>query len=480
MHPLQKQNHLYWRAGFGPVPAQLGFTGNFQPDKAFKEMLNASANPPEPFTIIEKLLAGMGQNPEAAMRQEQMSGDKTMETAERRKAIQQKNRQGIRDLNLAWMNQMIESPAQLREKMAFFWHGHFACRTQNSFFSQQLLNTIRTHALSDFGTLLAEVSKSAAMLQFLNNQQNRKYSPNENFAREVMELFTMGRGNYTEQDVKEAARAFTGWGFNLAGAFQFRQNQHDEGLKTILGKTGNFDGEAVLKLLLEQPATAKFICTRLFRFFVNDTINTKQVDWLAKRFFDNGYQIKSLLTDLFTADWFYAKENTGTRIKSPVELWVGIRRQIPMQLANPEAQLLVQRALGQVLFYPPNVAGWPGGKTWIDSSSLLLRMRLPQLFSSSEGIEINFKADDDTEMGQGKRNSANMNRYKIKVDIDWKQAFAALEKIPEKDRYLQLAAGFLQSGRLPEQSFIEPFIGRENYQANLAVAFTSLPEYQLC
>ena len=131
-------------------------------------MLNASANPPEPFTIIEKLLAGMGQNPEAAMRQEQMSGDKTMETAERRKAIQQKNRQGIRDLNLAWMNQMIESPAQLREKMAFFWHGHFACRTQNSFFSQQLLNTIRTHALSDFGTLLAEVSKSAAMLQFLN------------------------------------------------------------------------------------------------------------------------------------------------------------------------------------------------------------------------------------------------------------------------------------------------------------------------
>jgi uncharacterized protein (DUF1800 family) len=364
--------------------------------------------------------------------------------------------------------------------MAFFWHGHFACRTQNSFFSQQLLNTIRTHALSDFGTLLAEVSKSAAMLQFLNNQQNRKYSPNENFAREVMELFTMGRGNYTEQDVKEAARAFTGWGFNLAGAFQFRQNQHDEGLKTILGKTGNFDGEAVLKLLLEQPATAKFICTRLFRFFVNDTINTKQVDWLAKRFFDNGYQIKSLLTDLFTADWFYAKENTGTRIKSPVELWVGIRRQIPMQLANPEAQLLVQRALGQVLFYPPNVAGWPGGKTWIDSSSLLLRMRLPQLFSSSEGIEINFKADDDTEMGQGKRNSANMNRYKIKVDIDWKQAFAALEKIPEKDRYLQLAAGFLQSGRLPEQSFIEPFIGRENYQANLAVAFTSLPEYQLC
>lgn len=480
MNPLQKQNHLYWRAGFGPAPAQLGFTGHFQPDKAFKDLLKASANAPEPFTIIEKLLAGMGQNPEAAMRQEQMTGDNSKEAAERRKAIQQKNREGIRELNLAWLQQMMESPAQLREKMAFFWHGHFACRTQNSFFSQQLLNTIRTNALSDFGTLLAEVSKSAAMLQFLNNQQNRKFSPNENFAREVMELFTMGRGNYTEQDVKEAARAFTGWGFNQAGEFQFRRNQHDEGIKTILSKTGNFEGDQVLKLLLEQPATARFICTKLYRFFVNDTVNTKQADWLAKRFFDSGYNVTSLLTDLFTADWFYAKENIGTRIKSPVELWVGIRRQIPMQLANQNVQLLVQRALGQVLFYPPNVAGWPGGKTWIDSSSLLLRMRLPQLFSSGEGIEINFKADDDAEMGQGKRDPANMNRYRIKADIDWKQAFSSLDKMPEKDRYQQLAAGFLQSSRLPEQSFMEPFIGRENYEANLAVAFMSLPEYQLC
>jgi len=480
MHPLQKQNHLLWRAGFGPGAGQLGFTGNFQPEKTFIDLLKASEKTPVPFTIIEKLLAGMGQNPEGAMRQEQMTGDNSKEAAERRKAIQQKNREAIRDLNLAWLNKMIESPAQLREKMAFFWHGHFACRTQNSFFSQQLLNTIRTHALSDFGTLLAEVSKSAAMLQFLNNQQNRKYSPNENFAREVMELFTMGRGNYTEQDVKEAARAFTGWGFNQAGEFQFRRNQHDEGSKTILGKTGNYDGEQVLKILLEQPATAKFICTKLYRFLVNDTVNTKQVDWLAKRFFDSGYQIKQLLTDLFTADWFYAKENTGTHIKSPVELWVGIRRQIPMQLANEEVQLLVQRALGQVLFYPPNVAGWQGGKTWIDSSSLLLRMRIPQLFASAEGIEMNFKADDDAEMGQGKRNPANMNRYRIKADIDWKQAFAAIEKIPEKTRYQQIAAGFLQTEKLPEQSFMDQFTGNENRDANLAVALMSLPEYQLC
>ncbi len=480
MHPLQKQNHLYWRAGFGPGAGQLLPSGSFKPEKAFGELLSASEKTPEPIRVVENMLEVIGQNPEGAMRQDQMTAGNSKEAAERRRLIQQKNREAIREINLAWINEMMESPAQLCEKMAFFWHGHFACRTQNSYFSQQLLNTIRTHALSDFGTLLTEVSKSAAMLQFLNNQQNRKFSPNENFAREVMELFTLGRGNYTETDVKEAARAFTGWGFNQKGDFQFRPNLHDEGSKTILGKTGNFNGEQVLKILLEQQGTARFISKKLYRFFVNENVNDRHVDWLAKRFFENGYQIKPLLTDIFTQDWFYARENVGTRIKSPVELWVGIRRQVPMKLANREVQLLVQRALGQVLFFPPNVAGWPGGKNWIDSSSLLLRMRIPQLLTSTEGIEINFKADDDTEMGQGKRDPANMNRYKIKAQIDWKRAFASFEKLTEKDRYNHIAAGFLQTTTLPEQAFMEQFIGKENYEANLAVALMSLPEYQLC
>lgn len=477
MHPLQKQNHLYWRAGFGPGPDQLANTVNFKPRKAFGELWKASEKAPENFNILENLAEAMGQNMGGAMQKEQMAN--TEQTAERRKALQQKNREGIRDLNLAWLDQMINNPAQLREKMAFFWHGHFACRTQSSFFQQQLINTIRTHALSDFGTLLTEVSKSAAMLQFLNNQQNRKNSPNENFAREVMELFTMGRGNYSEQDVKEAARAFTGWGFNLSGEFQFRRFQHDEGNKTILAKNGNFNGDDVLKILLEQPATSTFICTKLYRFFVNDNVNTKHVDWMAKRLFESGYQIKTLLTDIFTSDWFYEKENVGTHIKSPIELWVGIRRQIPMQLSNQQAQLLIQRALGQILFYPPNVAGWPGGKTWIDSSSLLLRMRIPQLLTSTDGIEINFKADDDTEMGQGKKQGGNMNRYKINAQIDWKKAFESLEKITEKDRYQILSAGFLQTEKLPEQIFMEQFIGKDNYLVNMSVALMSLPEYQL-
>src|SRR5690606_8428790 len=164
--------------------------------------------------------------------------------------------QDLKSLNLSWLNQMINSEAQLREKMSFFWHGHFSCRVVNIFFQQQLLHEIRTNALGDFGSLLRGVSKSAAMLLFLNNQQNRKQSPNENFAREVMELFTMGRGNYSEQDVKEAARAFTGCGTNAKGEFVNGNNAHGEGEKTFLGQTGNCDGDDMIDIILEQKATA--------------------------------------------------------------------------------------------------------------------------------------------------------------------------------------------------------------------------------
>ena len=178
---------------------------------------------------------------------------------------------------------MINSEAQLREKMSLFWHGHFACRVMNIYFQQQLLDIIRENALGNFGDLLHEVSKSPAMLSFLNNQQNKKQHPNENFAREVMELFTMGRGNYTEEDVKEGARAFTGWGFNLQGEFVYRPFQHDNGKKTFLGKTGNFDGDDIIDILLEQKQTAKFISQKIYKYFVNDTPDIEKIEWLAEQ-----------------------------------------------------------------------------------------------------------------------------------------------------------------------------------------------------
>jgi uncharacterized protein (DUF1800 family) len=339
--------------------------------------------------------------------------------------------------------------------------------------------------LGNFKDLLRAVSKSASMLQFLNNQQNRKQHPNENFAREVMELFTMGRGNYTENDVKEAARAFTGWGFNPQGEFVFRRNQHDDGSKTVLGKPGNFDGNDIIDLLLEQKQTAKFITKKVYKYFVNDTVDEARVEWLSNRFYQSGYEIKTLLEDIYTSDWFYAEKNIGTKIKSPVELLAGIRRFLPMQMENDQSQLLFQRTLGQILFYPPNVAGWPGGKSWIDSSSLMLRLRIPQILTANEAMDIRPKADDDVMMGQMMEGAKRM-KDAVKggtATIDWTAVNKIFEKVPRERLLENISAAVLQTKGEVSDKVLNKYINtqsRENYIKSAIVNLMSTPEYQLC
>ena len=219
-----KNQHLLWRAGFGPAVEQLKDLDEFSPQQFYKALAKASGKKPDYINVADNYLQGlmMGIDQVGRVQQKEL-------TPEEKKKRQQKNREGVRNLNLYWLNEMVNSGAQLREKMAFFWHGHFACRNLNVFYQQGLLDIIRRNALGNFGTLLKEVSRSAAMLNFLNNQQNRKGHPNENFAREVMELFTLGRGHYSEDDIKDAARAFTGWGATAQGDFIFRRGQHDYG-----------------------------------------------------------------------------------------------------------------------------------------------------------------------------------------------------------------------------------------------------------
>src|SRR6476646_7829725 len=214
-----KNQHLMWRAGFGPAVEQLNDLNKFSSKQLYKALQKASSKTPVALDAAGDYLNGLMMGIGEAGRQQKE------DNAETRKERQQKSREGIRNLNLFWLNEMVNSEAQLREKMAFFWHGHFACRNLNIFFQQELLDIVRRNALGNFRDLLHEVSKTGAMLNFLNNNQNRKDHPNENFAREVMELFTMGRGNYTEHDVKESARAFTGWAFDLKGEFIFRRFQ---------------------------------------------------------------------------------------------------------------------------------------------------------------------------------------------------------------------------------------------------------------
>ena len=481
--PVSKQlenQHLLWRAGFGPAIYQLNDLTNSSPQELYKGLQKTSSKKPEYLEAAGNYLQGLMLGiQEAGRQQKEMS-------AEQKKELRQKSREGIRNLNLYWINEMVHSDAQLREKMSLFWHGHFACRNLNVFFQQQLLDVIRRNAVGNFRDLLHEVSKTGAMLNFLNNNQNRKDHPNENFAREVMELFTMGRGNYTEQDVQEAARAFTGWGANAKGEFVFRRFQHDDGSKTVLGKRGNFDGDEVLEILLDQRQTAKFISQKIYRFFVNDMIDQQKADWLADRFYKNDYDIGSLMEDIFTSDWFYDEKNIGCKIKSPVELLVGIQRMLPMKLENEEALLLLQRLLGQILFYPPNVAGWPGGKTWIDSSTLMMRMRIPQLINDRDEFDIKPKADDDQMMGRNDddiKTTLGRKARPINAEIDWSRNLQYYNNIPRGELANDIAGNLLQTKKAVSAGIIGEYSDdsdKGSFIKTATIQIMSTPEYQLC
>jgi uncharacterized protein (DUF1800 family) len=488
-----KNQHLMWRAGFGPAVEQLGDLSSFTPKQFYKALVKAADKKPEYIDVADDYLKGLMMGIEEVGRQQKKEMDK-----DERKMVQQKNREGVRNLNMYWMHEMVNTASQLREKMAFFWHGHFACRNLNVFYQQGLLDVIRKNALGNFGTMLKEISKSAAMLNFLNNQQNRKDHPNENFAREVMELFTLGRGNYTENDIKEAARSFTGWGANVKGEFQFRKFQHDFGSKTVLGRTGNFDGGEVLDILLQEKQTAKFITQKIYKFFVNEKVDADKVNWLADRFYKNEYDIAKLMEDIFTSDWFYEEKNIGAQIKSPVELLVGIQRMLPMKLENEEALMLLQRVLGQLLFYPPNVAGWPGGKAWIDSSSLMMRMRIPKLINDIDEMNVSAKDDDDTMMGMkdgnvpmnpikkgGAKNAKGYGggRQQINANVDWSLYVKNYESVPRENLAETISKVLLQTKSSVSIDLIKQFsdqTGRENFIKTATMQIMCTPEYQLC
>jgi uncharacterized protein (DUF1800 family) len=470
-----KNQHLLWRAAFGPMIENVNQLADVSQKELYKILVKTSSKKPVALIVATNTYDGL-------VKGIQDLGQMQKLTREQKKQFRKQSADDIKNLNLTWLGEMINSETQLREKMSLFWHGHFACRVVNIYFQQQLLNVIRENALGNFGDLLREVSKTPAMLSFLNNQQNRKQHANENFAREVMELFTMGRGNYTETDVKEGARAFTGWGFNLKGEFVQRPFQHDNGNKTFLGKTGNFDGDDIIDIILEQKATAKFITNKIYKFFVNDEVDEDKIESLADGFYQSNYDLQKLMDEIFLSDWFYEEKNVGTRIKSPVELIVGVRRLIPMELERPEAQLLFQKVLGQILFYPPNVAGWPGGKNWIDSSALMFRMKLPQILTNSEEFLIAPKDDDDVMMGkEGADKMVKANQ--LNVNVDWTSVLDAFNKVKKENLQQKVNDLVLQTKNSINPNVLKRYLdntSREGFIKSSMVELMSTPEYQLC
>ena len=277
-----------------------------------------------------------------------------------------------------WMQVMLRTEHPLRERLTLFWHGHFTSghRDVRNSYHMYLQNTLlRRHAAGSFRDLLHAVSKDPAMLEYLDNRQNRKGHPNENYAREVMELFTLGVGNYTEDDIKEAARALSGWTF-AGNRFVDNKGQHDDGAKTIFGKTGNFDGDQFLELLLAQEAAPRHIADRVFRYFAHDYPNDAVIGGLARTLARNDWEMRPMLRQLFRSQAFYGKYARGTQVKSPVVLLVSLVRSLEM---NPDVMIgasVLAAQLGQNLMDPPNVKGWPGGRDWINTSILFERYNL--------------------------------------------------------------------------------------------------------
>ena len=275
-----------------------------------------------------------------------------------------------------WANRMLLTQRPLEEKMTLFWHGHFATSEEKvrDFRKMHLQNELfRTQATGNFRSLLIAVAKDPAMLAYLDAGVNVKGAPNENFAREIMELFTMGVGNYSELDIREAARAFTGW--NYQGVkFVMNPALHDNDPKTVLGRTGNFDGEQVIDIILSQPVTSEFVAGKIYQYFVREDLSPALRVRLGRLLRDSNYEIAPFLETIFLSRDFYSDASVATRIKPPVELVISTYRKMGMKEIPgiPDFNDLTD-AMGQKLLFPPNVAGWAQGRSWITPGLLLLR-----------------------------------------------------------------------------------------------------------
>lgn len=278
-----------------------------------------------------------------------------------------------------WANRMVASDNPLQEKMALFWHGHFAVNESKVRDYRKLLMELELfHEMGtdSFRGLMLAVAQDPAMLSFLDASVNVKGAPNENFAREIMELFTMGVGNYSEEDIREAARAFTGW--NYSGVeFQINEDLHDAGEKSFLGHRGNFDGVDIIDLIMEQPVTAEYISGKIYRFYVRQDLSPALQAELGDVFREADYDISTLLETIFLSRDFYSPASVGTQIKSPVQLTVSTYRKLGLEDVPGVPDFnRATGSLGQSLFRPPTVAGWAGGRSWITPSLLLMRGNL--------------------------------------------------------------------------------------------------------
>ncbi len=372
-----KAAHLLNRAGFGGTPAEVEQIVALGPTRAVDALLNfpdKSAEEQNGKDVPEFSSIDGYPKTYRALR-DTLAGKSIQERQELIKKFQMANAQADASTITWWLRRQAYGPYPLQEKLTLFWHGHFTSSAKDErmallMWEQQEL--LRKRAAGNFGQFVRDISRDPAMLDYLNNTQNHKDHPNENYARELMELFTLGIGNYTEDDIKQSARAFTGWTHD-GDQFIFNRRQHDDGDKTFMGQAGNFDGDDIISIILKQPACPKFIASKLYRYFVSDDLSDETAQNLADLFAGGQMELRPLLRTILTSRAFYSSDSIGAQIKCPIQLVVGTSRMMGL----PVPPIGVLRGplinMGQMPLLPPNVKGWPGGRNWINASTLFVR-----------------------------------------------------------------------------------------------------------
>lgn len=375
--------HLLRRAGFGGTPEQAAHLLRLGRDAAVDLLVDYDRTPQEdPGYPLDAFVATPPRGVFAGLNESQRQELKRVILA-----VGVANANAVREW---WLRRMVITARPLEEKMTLFWHGHFTSGLREVKSPQLLYRQnefLRANALGNFKALVKGISRDPAMLIYLDNASNVKNQPNENYARELMELFTLGEGNYTEQDVREAARAFTGWTIRFRGGkrvraagdgaqqdvFMVRRDQHDDGAKTFLGHTGNFDGDDVIDIIFEQPAISRFLARKLWTFFVEPNPEAQAIEAFAEVIRRNQFDLKESMRTLFRSDAFYSPRARFALVKSPTELVVGTFRLLEVPPGNLRGAAQAMTQMGQELLQPPNVRGWVGGRSWINTSTLFAR-----------------------------------------------------------------------------------------------------------
>lgn len=496
--------HLLRRAGFGAPPEEVDQWHQLGLKDAVRRLVYWQ-DQPEFGSQPDWLDSYSTENVREAFRK-----SRNLPEEERQKARMEFNRERvrhIRELKSWWLERIILTPRPLEEKMTLFWHGHFvssASKVRNPHLLWGQQQTFRSLGNKNFRDLAVAIGRDPAMLIYLDGNNSKNKAPNENYARELMELFTLGEGHYTEDDVREAARAFTGWGVpRFENESRFLESVFDGDRKSILGQSGKFNDEDVVDVILDQDQAGRFLAAKLWSYFVSEKPAPELIDYLGRTLKQMDYELAPILEMLFRSETFYAPEHRNKQIKSPTEWLAGLIRTLPVHRIPHRLGPQILKQMGQDLFEPPSVKGWEGGRSWINTTTLLLRMNIAKVLvyggnGSELGIGGNMKelAAEIREslpahvLGAMKERSQRLNNRRIPSMIQWnhvQQQWPDIRQSGGRQQFAGSLLGFSPGKKLTAD--IETYFqthpirsgspASQKHFMDLTYLVLSHPEYQL-